>query len=1693
MAEALRVSPEELQEEEVLRLHSSEVAETEQQELSPEEKFARDVARLERNADEFVDQRVAEQSVQQAPETTRREPPKPLPSINDEIARIRQYGQLKSNRSRILALRLRLSGIKLDERMLAVIDYLSRTPDDSYFSTKVEVGSPEERRRTIDHYTRQGYVIVSGGADYLEFQKRYEFSLKDARAVSELSRCADDPIAVLEAIRRSGYKFYGGSSLKKLPEVIVAFDDEEVESVLELASSLGLHIGLRRYSTSPELVARTQEIKDSPIAPISREERERLQSIVDAIVVSEADREFGPTMLARLVQLAKDPAQTASFIALTRRYQEAANRPFVVHIVDFITALKEQGLLDNLDRIVGSDLTQVPHFVHQALMVGLSDEKRRALRGEFNAYFNSPVLSELESDADYRSSCQKLSVIFGRPLSVDELTAWRETSKLPGALALVEAFREWSDLSDAEPSHKYYSLPQSFVIRLRTILSDERSRQLVVSAEFDRFVRRMQGELGFSRDLEQLADAVIPKKADEPSGAVRVFMDEELTRQVFSGEVARVARLVEWFDPNQIDRYVHFAQAPGVADFMEATKGVYWDAPRQKYNFESLMSALSAVSSDEQLRSVLATPAAMELYSKMQQVSHLESHGLLTGFDYPNMKAFAEILQSPELVKWLTSPASASFIAKFQGTSFSFEHAATLYEHYRAVPDLTVAVYQKLGISPGFDNTTAGLDYLRDLNRDGARQRALLTPERLEVLKYLRSEHYYYPGLAGLPAVEKLPPGFKDFIERLGGCVHPDLSTRLNINRDNIDFLIEASQEEKLIPAIEAFNSAVGRKLNQSELADFWALLGRYSPERVIELCSHLSLEGVKVGYSPDIATVKNPIEILLAREASAEDCLEIARLMAEQGTEVLSVSGAIEFLLMKDNPDLKAEIASRSVVRVFENPELYRQIAQKPELLDEIPGLLRQGLLDDRIFAGAILSDLDGFLSLPDEKREQYIALYRRIDGSPSQEIQRLKGELLEQLLLVDDPVGGFDAIESVFEKNNLPTIGKVFKVFQILHPEATLRKKIGAVRSPRLKEASPRRVFFTLYQDLLRINILSGNRSFRDYLETIRSGQAILDRFESGGELSQDETEQLGGFLDRADTLFENSQLGERARLRGEERGARQVPDIGERVAFIRQSMGVKEGQTISGRVEEMFLRPIGLSSIDAALEIMRSAKREAQIRATETVGEASDGQLQIEEGDLLKGVDIRFIDKILQNGSVAKEFLGSGADSDSTPLDTDLAVVDAASAERPFEEILRGSMANGYGEVMFVLKNRASHPEQPQSADSRCGWEPEIFKTGVMGEAHYGIRTGFPTTDIGFIIAKSEVVLDPRQLTYLFTEIAKNGWYIPVVDETGRIIFYPDDYQKFRQSFEGIARFDGDNYHFAQMPPESPLAGEVEVLKPEISANAERTRRLEEMIVSTITGVLAEFGVRMKGRHSHSIRGTEIFQTGSSGRHTNVPGKFDFDFSAYLDVDDFPKSPQIAARLREVMSPASDNSHGTAEDYFQIRFAGVPLDGESVDIDIGLGKKSELLYFASHDGVSARLGWIRTNHGEDAYLATLANIVLAKKMLSEAHAYKKTEESGLGGIGVENWILQNGGSFVEALRSFQAASQENGQPLTFEQFRARYPIIDPGLNVKNLKHDNFVWNLSEQSYKAMLAIAERVLGNSPLKQQVGIDAAG
>lgn len=183
------------------------------------------------------------------------------------------------------------------------------------------------------------------------------------------------------------------------------------------------------------------------------------------------------------------------------------------------------------------------------------------------------------------------------------------------------------------------------------------------------------------------------------------------------------------------------------------------------------------------------------------------------------------------------------------------------------------------------------------------------------------------------------------------------------------------------------------------------------------------------------------------------------------------------------------------------------------------------------------------------------------------------------------------------------------------------------------------------------------------------------------------------------------------------------------------------------------------------------------------------------------------------------------------------------------------------------------------------------------------------------------------------------------------------------------------------------------------------------------------------------------------------------------------------------------------GTNE--FNIRYTDVVIDGldEKVEVDVTSEKKALEIDYSSDMSVRDRLNTIQRKYGDKGLKTVVDNIIVAKKVLKEKGIYKKsgsigsTECGGFGGIGVENWILQNGGSFVKAMQTFlENTVDENGNEISFKQFKKNYPIYDFGQNHRDDKkgNDHYIEGLTPVGFSKAKTCFKEILKEYQAKEK-------
>jgi hypothetical protein len=420
---------------------------------------------------------------------------------------------------------------------------------------------------------------------------------------------------------------------------------------------------------------------------------------------------------------------------------------------------------------------------------------------------------------------------------------------------------------------------------------------------------------------------------------------------------------------------------------------------------------------------------------------------------------------------------------------------------------------------------------------------------------------------------------------------------------------------------------------------------------------------------------------------------------------------------------------------------------------------------------------------------------LFEKIEQFKLPELIKVKAQLIT--LLAKDPQREvvLRRVIDLFVSNNLPDLARRFEIFILLYltPSNGVTRfeeesNANGLLSKALKKAlkgSPRKIINIIYADLLKISIDSGEVSLRNYLAALQEGQDLLDRLESHGieNLSPTETKKVTRFLNRLNALHENSSLG-RHNTKNTTPFS-EILNVNLRIINLKKDLKVRDGQKIIDRVLEMFARPLGLNSIAEVIARMDRNKSHAHLRNLNNPG-VKNGQIVIKPGDLLKGISPDILSYILQNGSVAREYTGVAATSDRTPFDTDVEMV--RSINRSFAQAIAYSIAKEYGDLVLVVRDRGQFARTDlQNENEPDQNKYELYQQGLAAVNHYGIRTGFPSIEIDAIVF-TKTMLDESQASALkrdqtFFNIANNGFYIPVVNPEGKVIFTEEDYNQYR----------------------------------------------------------------------------------------------------------------------------------------------------------------------------------------------------------------------------------------------------------------------------------------------------------------------
>ena len=358
--------------------------------------------------------------------------------------------------------------------------------------------------------------------------------------------------------------------------------------------------------------------------------------------------------------------------------------------------------------------------------------------------------------------------------------------------------------------------------------------------------------------------------------------------------------------------------------------------------------------------------------------------------------------------------------------------------------------------------------------------------------------------------------------------------------------------------------------------------------------------------------------------------------------------------------------------------------------------------------------------------------SIMARLSNSNASELADRSEAFTRELLKLDtDKIPeALDKIEDVYIHNHLPYVGKNYLVFRTMHPSdnlendfhfdngrisPVLQQATGDIRSGKLDQMLNSRDTI-IVSDLLRASLGSNNRSIREYLDTLKNGQALLDQL-SSGELAWDTFNQPTNLMDKDtkanyDTLstfawhlatIYNSTLPGKEhpyqlihQQAGQSNTKNQLDHPNAlQTDFANLTSLIKPNSryTLADRAVRYFAHFVGIEDLAGAERYMDNIVKEADARNRKTAEYlATTKEPKLQPGDLVKGMGgtrgsgIRYLSYAFQNGSISKEYLGDASRSDTTPLDADVSIV--LYGEQTIDQTMDNMLADGYGWGLWTV---------------------------------------------------------------------------------------------------------------------------------------------------------------------------------------------------------------------------------------------------------------------------------------------------------------------------------------------------------------------------------------------------------------------
>lgn len=313
-----------------------------------------------------------------------------------------------------------------------------------------------------------------------------------------------------------------------------------------------------------------------------------------------------------------------------------------------------------------------------------------------------------------------------------------------------------------------------------------------------------------------------------------------------------------------------------------------------------------------------------------------------------------------------------------------------------------------------------------------------------------------------------------------------------------------------------------------------------------------------------------------------------------------------------------------------------------------------------------------------------------------------------------------------------------------------------------------------------------------------------------------------------------------------------------------------------------------------------IETSRSQEKKIEAGLINRQFVHGDLILSDGDYIHGGDFDVIDPMLLNGNLPNECLGENANPDAYPFHVDFTRLEEeyiSNQENDIEKILTNSLSRSYGstgslstdgQIFYIYKKNFRNWEQDKEYDG--------------SSTHHALTLGgFPSTEIrGIVLRKHEATLEKIKQSIL-----ENGFYIPVYDIQGKLLFTSEEYDQIFQNENLKVRTEVWNYslktgeqmgsnlgaQFTVPTGKGPTKYYVKFINPEESAHMWCEQLADDIYTELDIPVPNTKIVRVEGTYGHA---SEMIGDLKEGKNVQEKLKDGFVADALLSNWDIPYAP-------------------------------------------------------------------------------------------------------------------------------------------------------------------------------------------------------